>query len=50
MEFGYTFERKWGNWVYHVRPVPNRYMNLVNVRRHASVTITFVLDVTNTNH
>ena len=25
MKFGDTFGKKGGNWVYHVRPVPNRY-------------------------
>ena len=50
MEFGFTFGKQWGNWVYHVRPVPNMYMHLVHVRSHVFVTISLVPDVTNTNH
>ena len=50
MEFEYTFGKKWGNGVYHVSPVPNRYLNLVHMRIHVSVTIFFVPDATNTIH
>ena len=46
--FGYTFGNKRGGWEYsyHVRPVPNRYMNAVDVWRRLFVTICFVPDAT----
>ena len=33
MLFGYTLGKQWGNWVYHVRPVPNAHTSVVSQYR-----------------